>query len=441
MANGKKAVRLVKRSLLGHKGNIMVFRINGGRALCGSLEIESAKNSVLPVMAAATLAGERVVIKKCPKIADVINMAEILARCGVYSEFSDNNLVIEPRRAGKCAAGNTDGFDVSFSEKVRTSVLMLGALSAKCGKAKIPYPGGCDLGARPVDIHISALKSLGAKVREEDGFIICDEPVKGGKAVLSFPSVGATENAIIAAATARGEAMIVNAAKEPEIVDLANFLNLLGAKVYGAGTSVVRVEGVKKLRGGEFTPSFDRIEAGTYLIAAAISGGEIELRGVKAENISALLSKLCDITCKFKIKDDIIYLYSGRNRKAFSLVTGPYPMFPTDLQAPMCSLAAVSDGVSRIKEEVFGKRFHHIGELAKMGAEVSLIGGVAKFRGVSRLHGAEVSAHDLRCGAALVLAGLNAEGTTVVRDIEHLERGYYQMDKKLRYLGADVTRG
>lgn len=419
----------------------MVFRINGGRALCGSLEIESAKNSVLPIMAAATLADEQTVIRKCPKIADVINMAEILARCGVCSEFSGRDLVIGSRRADKDDAKNADGFDVSFSEKVRTSVLMLGALSAKHGKAKIPYPGGCDIGERPIDIHISAMRSLGAKIREEDGFIICDEPVKGGKAVLSFPSVGATENAIIAAVTAQGESMIVNAAREPEIVDLANFLNTLGAKICGAGTSVVSVEGVKKLRGGEYTPTFDRIEAGTYLLAAAISGGEIELRGVKAENISALLSKLCDITCKFKIKDDIIYLHSGRTRKSFSLVTGPYPMFPTDLQAPMCSLAAVSDGVSRIKEEVFGKRFYHVGELVKMGAEVSLKGGVAKFRGVSRLHGAEVSAHDLRCGAALVLAGLNAEGTTVVRDIEHLERGYYQMDKKLRYLGADVTRG
>ena len=418
----------------------MVFKINGGRALCGSLEAESAKNSILPIMAAAILTDEQTVIKRCPKIADVINMAEILKRCGYSAEFSDDSLIINPSGL-KSEIKSETVLDGELSEKVRTSVLMLGALSSKHGKARIPYPGGCDIGERPIDIHISALKALGAEIREEDGFIVCDEPVKGGKAVLSFPSVGATENAIIAAAKARGESMIVNAAKEPEIIDLANFLNLLGAKVYGAGTSVVRVEGVRKLRGGFFTPSFDRIEAGTYLIAAAISGGEIELRGVKAENISALLSKLCDITCKFKIKDDIIYLRSGRNRKAFSLVTGPYPMFPTDLQAPMCSLAAVSDGVSRIKEEVFGKRFHHIGELVKMGAEVSQNGGVAKFLGVSRLHGAEVSAHDLRCGAALVLAGLNAEGTTIVRDIEHLERGYYQMDKKLRYLGAEVTRG
>lgn len=422
----------------------MVFKINGGRALCGSLETESAKNSILPIMAAATLAGEQTLIKRCPKIADVINMSEILARCGVYTEFSDKNLIIDARKTvetrNKNGDATADGFDVSLSEKVRTSILMLGALSAKCGKAKIPYPGGCDIGERPVDIHISALRSLGADIREKDGFIICEEPVKGGKAVLPFPSVGATENVIIAAVKAKGETLIVNAAKEPEIADLANFLNVLGAKVYGAGTSVVRIEGVKKLCGGEFTPSFDRIEAGTYLIAAAISGGEIELKGVKAENISALLSKLCDITCKFKIKNDIIYLRSGRKRRAFSLITGPYPMFPTDLQAPMCSLAAVSGGVSRIKEEVFGKRFYHIGELVKMGAEAWVKDGAAIFRGVSRLHGAEVSAHDLRCGAALVLAGLNAEGTTTVRDIEHLERGYYEMDKKLGCLGADVAR-
>ena len=417
----------------------MDFKINGGRAICGTLKTESAKNSVLPVMAAAILTDEQTEIKNCPKIADVLNMAEILKSCGIPVGFSESSLFINSSDT-KDNAQSVCVFDKLLSEKVRTSVLMLGELSAKYGKARVPYPGGCDIGGRPVDIHISALKSLGAKIREEDGFIICDAPVTGGKAVLNFPSVGATENAVIAAATAKGESVIYNAAREPEIVDLADFLNILGGKVYGAGTSVIRIEGVKKLRGGEFTPSFDRIEAGTYLIAAAISGGEIELKGVKAQNISALLSKLCDNTCKFKIKNDIIYLNSGRTRKSFSLVTGPYPYFPTDLQAQMCSLASVSDGVSRIKEEVFTARFHHAGELAKMGADIRAENGVAKIKGVSRLHGATVYAHDLRCGAAMVLAGLNAEGVTIVKDIEHLERGYYSMDKKLTALGADISR-
>ena len=428
---------LLNVALNGVKGNIMVFKINGGRSLCGSLETESAKNSVLPIMAAATLTDEQTEIKRCPMIADVVNMAEILKSCGTNVNFEGGRLIINPRSG--CGGGKRK-FDGALSSKVRTSVLMLGALSAKTGKAKIPYPGGCDIGKRPIDIHISALRSLGAVIREKGGYVICDSPVKGGKAVLAFPSVGATENAVIAAATAAGESTICNAAREPEITDLADFLNILGGKVYGAGTSIIRVEGVKKLCGGEFTPSFDRIEAGTYLIAAAISGGEIELKGVKAENISALLGKLCDNTCKFKIKNDIIYLHSGRKRKSFSLVTGPYPCFPTDLQAQMCSLAAVSDGVSAIRDEVFKDRFHHIGELVKMGADVTFSNGTARIRGVSRLCGAEVCAHDLRCGAALVLAGLNAEGVTVVKDISHLERGYYLMDKKLALLGADITR-
>ena len=414
--------------------NIMDFKINGGRVLDGKIQIESAKNSVLPIMAAAILADGQTVIKNCPEIADVINMAKIIETCGVKTEFTGKNLVITPDNSASF------GFSQEIAKSVRTSVLTLGALSAKCGKAAIPYPGGCDIGGRPVDIHISALKDLGAEIKEENGFIICTEPVKGGKTVLPFPSVGATENAILAAAVAGGESVIYNAAKEPEIVDLAEFLNILGGKIYGAGTSVIRIKGVKRLSGGEFTPSFDRIEAGTYLIAAAITGGEAELKGVKAENISALLGKLCENTCKIKIKNDIIYIRCGKTRKAFSFSTGPYPLFPTDIQAQSCALAAVSSGVSVIRENVFEKRFHHIAELKKMGAKARLFGNTAKIHGVMRLHGAEVYAHDLRCGAAMVLAGLNAEGITTVKDIRHLERGYYRMDEKLAALGAEIVR-
>lgn len=415
----------------------MVFKINGGRPLSGSIKIESAKNSVLPIMAGTVLTDKEIIIENCPKIADVFAMSKILRHAGKSVEFCEDNLIIKP-----CEQENVT--EVNFSEdiaaSVRTSVLMLGALSAKYKKAKVPYPGGCDIGGRPIDIHISALKSLGADVYEEDGFIVCGSQVKGGRAVLSFPSVGATENAILSAATSSGESVIVNAAKEPEIIDLAAFLNKIGAKIVGAGTSVIRIEGVKRLDGGAFRPSPDRIEAGTYLIAAAITGGEIELNGVNAENISALLGKLCDNTCKFKIKNDIIYLHSGKRKKAFDISTGPYPLFPTDLQAQMSALAAVSFGKSKISDEVFKNRFYHIAELKKMGANVSLCGNTATFDGVLRLHGAEVNAHDLRCGAAMVLAGLNAEGTTTVCDIRHLERGYYSMDKKLAALGADIIR-
>lgn len=416
----------------------MVFKIKGGRALSGKVKIESAKNSVLPIMAAAMLADEQVIIKNCPLISDVTDMSEILRFFGAETKFQEGNLIINPQKIGVTAADCV--LPISLSEKVRTSVLMLGAISAKTGKVKIPYPGGCDIGGRPVDIHIAALKTLGAKIFEEDDFIICDEPIKGGKVVLPFPSVGATENIVIAAALSNSETTIINAAREPEIVDLVEFLNLLGAKIYGAGTSIIKVEGVKKLGGGEFTPSGDRIEAGTYMIAALVTGGEIEIKGVKPENISALLIKLCDNTCKFKIKNDIIYLTSARTRKSFSLTTGPYPLFPTDMQAQMCALATVSKGTSVIREEVFRNRFHHLQELAKMGAKISLKNNVAKICGVQRLIGAEVFAHDLRCGAAMVLAGLNAEGVTVVKDIRHLERGYYAMDEKLNSLGAEIIR-
>ncbi|MBQ9485926.1 MAG: UDP-N-acetylglucosamine 1-carboxyvinyltransferase [Clostridia bacterium] len=412
----------------------MVFKINGGRSLSGAVEIESAKNSVLPLLAAALLTKKETVIENCPLISDVVNMAEILRAVGAKVNFDGKTAVINAENIISCE------FSEELASRVRTSVLLLGALCGSVGKAKIPYPGGCDIGGRPIDIHISALKGLGAKIREYDGFIICDAPVCGGKTVLRFPSVGATENAIIAAAKASGESMICNAAREPEIEDLAKFLNLLGAKIRGAGTSVVRVEGVKELGGGAFRPSFDRIEAGTYLIAAAITGGEAEIRGVNAENISTLVGKLCDNTCKITLKNDIIYLHSGRTRKSFSVTTGPYPMFPTDLQAEICALCAVSDGVSVIKEKVFGKRFHHVAELKKMGADMTLKGNVLTIRGVPVLCGAEVCAHDLRCGAALVLAGLNAEGTTIVRDVQHLDRGYCRMEEKLSALGADVVR-
>ena len=411
----------------------MVYKIVGGKRLSGKIQAESAKNSVLPIMAAAVLASGETVIEDCPNISDVKNMAKILEDCGAKIYFKDKKMMIK---------GEVNKAEISehLSSRVRTSVLMLGALSAKCGVAKIPYPGGCDIGGRPIDLHLSALKDLGATIYEEGGFVICTSPVKGGRTVLPFPSVGATENALIASALCEEESIIINAAKEPEIVDLAKFLNILGAKVYGAGTSVIRVKGAKRLFGGNIKPSFDRIEAGTYLIAAAIAGGEVEINGVNAENISALMGKLCENTCKIKIKNDIIYLHSGRRRKSFDVITGPYPLFPTDLQAQIVVLAAVSEGKSVICEEVFKKRFHHLTELKKMGANVCLKGNVAEITGVNRLVGAEVKAHDLRCGAAMVLAGLNAEGTTVVKDIRHLERGYSEMDKKLAMLGADIVK-
>ena len=415
-------------------GIIMDFIINGGRPLSGSVNIQCAKNSVLPVLAASVLAEDPVTVTGCPEISDVMNMAEILRECGVFYRFKNGDLILTPKNSLK------DAFSEKIASRIRTSVLMLGALSGRTGRAVIPLPGGCDIGKRPIDIHINAFKELGAAIREQDGKVICLSPIRGGKTVFPFPSVGATENVMIGAARADGETVICNAAREPEIVDLANFLKKAGAKISGAGTSVVKIEGVKRLRGTDFKPSSDRIEAGTFLIAGAITGGEVELRGVKAENLYTLIGKLCDNTCNITIKNDIIYLRGGKRRKKFSFTTGPYPMFPTDLQAQATSLAAVSEGVSVINERVFENRFYHAAELCRMGAKIKVKGRKAIVTGVLGLHGAEVFAHDLRCGAALVLAGLNAEGVTVVKDIEHLERGYCDLDKKLAALGGDVVR-
>ncbi|MBE7061548.1 MAG: UDP-N-acetylglucosamine 1-carboxyvinyltransferase [Clostridiales bacterium] len=411
------------------------FVINGGKRLSGTVKIESAKNSVLPLMAGAILTKDEVIIKNCPKIHDVLSMAKILRSLGVKVKFEEDNLVIK--------ADDLSGYTVcqALGRELRASVVMMGALVSRLKKARLYYPGGCDIGLRPINMHLGALKSLGVSISETCGEIFCyTDRVKGREVYLDFPSVGATENAMLAAVLADGKTEIHNPAKEPEIVDLMKFLNSMGAKIYGAGTSLILVEGVKKLHGTEFTPSFDRIEAGTYLISAAITGGEVKITNCNVKNISSLVHKLCNNTCKISVKDDIIYLKSGRGRKSFSFSTGPYPSFPTDLQPQTMALACVSEGVSVIEENVFETRFKHVPELIKMGANITVKGRTAIVTGVPTLSGAEVYANDLRAGAALVLAGLCAEGTTVIGGIPFIERGYLDFDKKLRQLGADVKR-
>jgi len=411
------------------------YLINGGRKLSGKVKIESAKNSVLPILAASILTDEEVVIKNCPKITDVINMLKILSELGVRARFEGENLVVN--------AAGINGFMISESlaKELRSSIFMMGALVSRFKRAIISYPGGCDIGLRPIDIHINALKKLGVSVLEESGYVNCkSNKIKGKEVYLDFPSVGATENVMLASVFAEGKTEIHNAAKEPEIVDLMKFMNSMGAKIYGAGTSTILIEGVKKLHGTCFAPVLDRIEAGTYLIAAAITGGETEIKGVDVKNISSLIHKLCDNTCKITIKNDIIYLKSYGRGKSFSFSTGPYPFFPTDLQAQTASLLTVSDGLSIITENVFEMRYKYLPELVKMGADVTVKGKTAIINGVERLSGASVTACDLRGGAALVLAGLNAEGKTEINDIRHIERGYLSMVDKLTALGADIKR-
>lgn len=411
------------------------FVIDGGKKLSGKLKVESAKNSVLPLLAASVLTDEEVVIKDCSKISDVLTMIKILNVLGVKTRYEGENLVVK-------ADFNSFEIPQSLAKELRSSVFMMGALISRVKKARLTYPGGCDIGLRPIDIHLSALKSLGVKINEVNGEITCSaKEISGRKIYLKFPSVGATENVMLAAVTAKGKTEIHNSAREPEIIDLMRFLNSMGAKIYGAGTSTILVEGVKKLHGTVYKPISDRIEAGTYLIAAAITGGEIELSNCDTKNISSLIHKLCDNSCKITIKNDIIYLKNKGAKKAFSFSTGPYPSFPTDLQPQTMALLTVSRGVSVITENVFEMRYKHVDELVKMGADVAVNGKNATVTGVLRLNGANVTAHDLRGGAALVLAGLNAEGKTVVNDIRHIERGYLDLDKKLAALGADVKKG
>lgn len=411
------------------------FIVNGGRKLSGSLTLESAKNSVLPMIAGAVLTDEDVVIKSCPKISDVMNMLVIVRSLGGVAYFNGEDLIIN------CAGVSRCDIPYETTKELRASFLMLGTLLARYKKVKIAYPGGCEIGIRPIDIHISALRTLGAIIDESDGELNCTTNGLNGKDVyFDFPSVGATENVMIASTLANGTTKIHNPAKEPEIIDLANMLNLMGAKIHGAGSNVITIEGVKKLHGAEYKPIPDRIEAGTYLIAAAITGGEIELNNVKPENISSLIVKLCDNTCKIRLKNDIIYLKSGDIRKSFQISTGPYPFFPTDMQAQVTSLLSVSQGISVVEENVFEMRFRHVPELVKMGADIKVRGKTSIIKGVRRLYGTSVTAHDLRCAAALMLAGLTAEGKTIIDGSKHLERGYYNMPEKLTALGADVYK-
>lgn len=411
------------------------YVINGGKRLNGKIKIESAKNAVLPLLAGAILTDDDVVIKNCPKIQDVLSMIKILKKLGCSAEFSGDNLVINGSLI------NSYTIPSSLTKELRSSIFMLGALISRLKKARISYPGGCEIGLRPIDIHISALKKLGVDVTDLSGEIIClAHNIKCAEIYLDFPSVGATENIILASIFNEGETVIRNSAKEPEIEDLIKFLNSMGAKITGGGSETIRITGVKKLHGTEYLPMPDRIEAGTYVISALMTGGDVEITNCRAENILSIIHKFCNNTCKIDTFNDIIYIKGGRCLKSFSLTTSPYPGFPTDMQAQAMALATISNGTSFITENIFEMRFKHASELRKMGADITLCGRMAIINGVKALSGAEVFAEDLRGGASLVLAGLTAFGQTVVNDVRHVERGYLDMDKKLRSLGADITR-
>lgn len=412
------------------------FIIEGGRKLYGKAEIQSAKNSVLPLLAASVLTDEQVMIRDVPLISDVENMLHILSELGCKIRRADDYVAIDSMNA------MSHEIPARLTREIRSSVFMLGSVLTRFSRAKISYPGGCDIGLRPIDLHLQGLKCLGVEIVEENGYITCTaEKLKGANVVLDFPSVGATENIILAAVKAEGTTVIRNAAKEPEIIDLQNFLNAMGGRVRGAGSDTVQIDGVKRLNGVEYTPMKDRIEAGTFLIAVASCGGEIEINGVPEENIATLLHKLRQNGCKIHIKSDKINVKSdGRLRAADLVETMPFPGFPTDMQAQYTALSATAKGTTLVVENLFETRYKYAGELKRMGADIVVRGRNAVIRGVDCLHGAAVRAGDLRGGAALVIAALKAEGQTTVSDLTHIDRGYTALEYKLRKLGANIKR-
>ncbi len=412
------------------------YIIRGGESLCGELTIKGAKNSVLTLLAACVLVDGTVTLHDCPHIADVNAMCAILEKLGCRIKRDGDDVTVDGSgiSSGKIPSG--------LASELRSSVFLLGPLLSRLKKAKVAYPGGCDIGLRPIDIHLTGLRELGVRIVEKHGYIDCDSSrARASEVMLDLPSVGATENLMMTCVFLDGTSVIRNCAKEPEIVDLQNFLNAMGAKVSGAGTGVIRVNGVKRLFGVEYTPIPDRIVAGTYLIGAAMCGGELTLNNVNPEHISSLIAKLPKSTCKITCaRDKINIICKGRCESIPKVETTYYPGFPTDLQTQILTLQTVSDGTSVIVENIFETRFKTVPQLLKMGADVTVNGRTAVVRGVPCLTGAEVCATDLRGGASLVLAGMCAQGETVVDNVFHIDRGYENLAEILPSLGVKIKR-
>lgn len=413
------------------------LRIRGGVPLSGEIAVHGAKNSSLPLLAATILGKSQSVLHNCPRLSDVDAAIRILSYLGCAVERSGDTVCVD--------TSQLTHFDVpeDLMREMRSSIVFLGAIAARLGKTRISFPGGCELGPRPIDLHLSSLRALGLSIREDHGFLDCEVNgrLKGASISLAFPSVGATENILLAAATAEGTTQILNAAQEPEIIDLAEFLNACGAKISGAGKSTVVIEGVEELHGAEHTVIPDRIVAATYLCCAAATGGEILVRRVRPDDIAGILPVLEQTGCRIYTGEQSVYLKApGRLKPVKSVRTMPYPGFPTDAQAPVMSLTALADGTSVFVENIFENRYKHVAELARMGADIKVEGKVAVVSGVRTLYGAGVDATDLRGGAALIVAGLAAEGETVVSRIHHIDRGYEQIETSLRSLGAQVER-
>lgn len=411
--------------------------IEGGVPLSGEVPISGAKNAVLPILAGALLADGVVRIRRVPHLQDVATMMQLLALMGV-------ELTLDERLCIELDSTRLRGYTAPYElvRTMRASILVLGPLLARWGMADVSLPGGCAIGERPVDLHIKGLRALGAEVELSGGYIRARaKRLVGTRIVMDLVTVTGTENLMMAATLARGTTIIENAAQEPEVVDLARFLKTLGARIEGEGTNTIIVEGVERLGGGEYEVLPDRIEAGTYLVAGAISGGRVKVVGVQPQHLDAVLLKLREAGAELSIGEDWIELdMGGRRPRAVDLTTAPYPGFPTDMQAQFCALDAIAEGVGLIRETVFENRFMHVQELRRLGADIAVEGNTAIIRGVPYLSGAPIMATDLRASASLVLAGLAARGTTVVDRIYHLDRGYERIEEKLARLGARIQR-
>lgn len=411
--------------------------IIGGRPLFGEISISGAKNSALKLMAASLLTDEALVIENTPRLADVDMLLKLLAQHGVEQEFVGSTLTLKATKIASTEA------PYDLVRKMRASFNVLGPLLAREGKARVSLPGGCAIGARPVDLHLKALSAMGAKIDLDEGYVVASAPdgLRGAKIDFPFVSVGATEHAMLAASLAKGETVLSNAAREPEIADLALCLNAMGAKIENAGRSTVRIEGVGRLSGARHVVVPDRIEMGSYAMAAGAAGGELFLRNGRIELLAAAAGALEEAGLKLTAEEGGVRVKRVVDRlRAVNIVTQPHPGFFTDLQAQFMALMAIADGVSVIKETIFENRFMHAPELARMGAQISVDGQIATVRGVKRLKGAPVMATDLRASMSLILAGLSAEGQTIINRVYHLDRGFERLEEKLRACGALIER-
>ncbi len=411
--------------------------VQGGNKLQGRVRISGAKNAVLPIIAASILGTKKSALLEVPNLDDVQTICKVLECLGVKI---DNTI---PHTL-KIDSSNIIGYEAPYElvTAMRASFLVMGALLARVGRAKISQPGGCAIGSRPIDIHLKGFEALGAKIEQGHGYIEASAPhgLVGTTIYMDFPSVGATENLIMAASMAKGTTIIENCAEEPEIVDLANYVNMMGGKVRGAGTPTIRIDGVTELTGGEHTVIPDRIEAGTFLVAGAIGQGDIVVENVLCEHMKPLIAKLREAGAFIEEGIDAVHVVGPKVLKGITVKTLPYPGFPTDMQAQMMVLMCIAQGQSEVTETVFENRFMHVDELVRMGANIRTSGRTAMIDGVKKLYGCQVRATDLRAGAAMVLAGLVADGTTEITDIFHIDRGYENIVQKFRQLGANIER-